>query len=260
MYATNYFETQMLNLMRGTSITAPTNVYLALFLSNPGDTGTEGTEVTYTNYARQAITFSAPAPSGNGLMIQNSAQISFAEAASNVGQVTYVGVYDALSGGNLLLYGQLEPPLVIQNGVTPVFRVNSLTWIWSGNLSTYYRTAIMNTLRGTSCSGFSPYIALFDGDPSASGNEFSGDNYARFSVTFSAPTQVSGSGVAQTSNTADVISNTSTGNWGNLSYVGITTASTGGELFAVIPLASTFAMVTGSSAGFRTGNLKFNVN
>lgn len=259
MYATNYMENQMLNLMRGQSITAPANVYLALFLSNPGDTGTEGTEITYTNYSRQAVTFSAPAQSGSGLMIQNSNQISFAEASSNVGTVTYVGVYDALSGGNLLLYGQLDTPLVVQAGVTPVFRTNSIKWIWSGNLTTYYRTAIMNTLRGTSCSGFDPYIALCNGDPTGTGSEFVGDDYARFAVTMSAPAQQA-SGAAQSSNTDDVLSNTSTGNWGQLTHIAIADAAANGNFFAVIALSAQFNMVTGSSAGFRTGNLKFNVN
>lgn len=259
MYATNYFEGQMLSLMRGQSITAPQNVYLALFLSNPGDTGTEGTEISYTSYARQPITFSAPAASGSGLMIANSSQISFAEASANVGTVTYVGVYDALSGGNLLLYGQLDTPLVIQSGVTPVFRANSVKWIWSGNLTTYYRTAIMNTLRGTSLAGFDPYVALCNGDPTGAGSEFAGDDYARFAVTMSAPAQQS-SGAAQSSNEDDVLSNTSTGNWGQLTHVAIADASSNGNYFSVIALSSTFNMVTGSSAGFRSGNLKFNVN
>ena len=259
MYATNYFENQMLNLMRNTSITAPANVYLALFLSNPGDSGSEGTEISYTNYARQAVAFTAPAASGSGYMIQNSAQISFAEATSNVGTVTYVGVYDALTGGNLLLYGQLDTPLVVQSGVTPVFRANSVKWIWSGNITSYYTAAIMNTLRGENCSGFNPYIALCQGDPTAAGNEFSGDNYARFAVEFSAPVQQS-NGADQVSNNADVISNSSTGSWGQLTYIAIADAASNGNYFAVIALSSTFNMVTGSSAGFRAGNLKFNVN
>lgn len=259
MYATDYFESQMLNLMRGQSITAPNAVYLALFLSNPGDSGTEGTEISYTGYARQPVTFSAPVASGNGLMIQNSSQISFAEATANAGTVTYIGLYDALSGGNLLLYGMLDTALVIQSGVTPVFRVNSVKWIWSGNLTTYYRTAIMNTLRGVNLSGFSPYVALCNGDPTGSGSEFSGGNYARISLTMSSPaTQSTGS--MQVSNEGDIISSTSTSNWGELTHIGIIDAASNGNYFAVVALSSTFNMISGSSAGFRSGNLKFNVN
>lgn len=259
MYATNYFENQMLSLMRGQSITAPSNVYLALFLSNPGDTGTQGTEISYTGYARKPIVFSAPAESGTGLMIDNYDEIIFAESNSNAGTVTHIGVYDALSGGNLLLYGQVDPSLVIQSGVTPVFRKGSIKWYWSGNLTSHYRAAIMNTLRGENLAGFNPYIALCNGDPTGSGREFGSDGYARFSVTMSSPEQQE-SGSALSSNTTDVLSPTALGNWGQLTHVAIVDSSSNGNYFAVVPLSSTFQMVPGSAAGFRAGNLKFNVN
>lgn len=260
MYATDYFERQMINLMRGTSITAPAAVYLALFYSDPTDTGTGGTEVSYTGYTRQRVVFSAPATSGNGLMIQNSEQISFAEAPTATNAVTHIGLYDALSGGNMLLYGRLDVSLNIQPGVTPVFRANSIRWIWSGNLTTLYRTNIMNTLRGASCSGFNPYIALCNGDPTGSGQEFSGGGYSRIEVTMSAGENQSGSGAMQTSNTADVLSDTATSNWGQLTHVAIADAATGGNLFAVIALTETFQMNNGSAAGFRAGNLRVNIN
>lgn len=259
MYATNYFENLMLNLMRSQSITAPANVYLALYQSNPGDTGTEGTEVAYTGYARQAITFSAPASSGSGLMMQNTSLITFPEAPAAAGTATYVAVVDSLSGGNMWLYGQLDTPLVIQGGVSPVFRAGNVKWIWSGNLSTYYRTAIMNTLRGTNCSGFTPYVGLCNGDPTTSGNEFSGNNYSRLPVSFTAPAQQA-SGTAQVQNSAAITSSIATGNWGTLNTVAIFDASTSGNAYAVIPLGSSYSISTGYTAGFREGNLQFNVN
>ena len=42
MYATNYFENLMLNVARQQNITAPSTMYLALYQSNPSDTGTGG--------------------------------------------------------------------------------------------------------------------------------------------------------------------------------------------------------------------------
>lgn len=259
MYATNYFENAMLNLMRESSITAPTTVYLALFLSNPGDTGTEGTEITYSNYARQAITFSAPAPSGSGLMMQNASQITFPESTTSAGTVTDVAVYDSLTGGNMWLYGHLDTPLTVQTGVSPVFRAGSVKWIWSGNLSTYYRTAIMNTLRGTNCSGFAPYVGLCNGDPTGSGNEFSGSNYSRISVTMTAPTQQS-SGTALSQNSSDVLSAVATGTWGTLDTVAIFDAETSGNAYAVIGLGTSYAATSGYAVGFHAGALQFNIN
>ena len=259
MYATNYFEEGMLNLMRGQNITAPSNIYLALFQSNPTDTGVAGTEVAYTGYARQQITFSAPTASGSGLAMQNTELITFPEAPASAGTVTYVAVMDSLSGGNMWLYGQLDQPLMIQAGVSPVFRAGSVKWIWTGNLSTYYRTAIMNTLRGTSCSGFTPYIALCNGDPTASGNEFSGNNYTRIAVTMTAPAQQS-SGTALSQNNADIISGVATGNWGQLNTVAIFDAESSGNAFAVIATGSTYNVTTGYAVGFHAGDFQFNVN
>lgn len=254
MYATNYFENLMLNLMRSQSITAPSALYLALFRSNPGDDGTSGTEVSYSGYQRMPVTFSAPTASGSGLMISNSELITFPESSVTEGAVQYVAVYDSQTGGNMWLYGQLDNPLNIQPGVSPVFRAGSVSWIWSGNLSDYYRRAIMNTLRGTACSGFSPYIALCNGDA-----EFSGNNYERFAVTMSAPAQQS-SGTAMSQNTADVISPISTGAWGTLTTVAIYDARTNGHAFATGTLGTSYTINNGYSVTIPSGNLQVNVN
>ncbi len=51
MYACDYLETGFLNVLRGVTFAAPTKVYLALFLNDPGDSGTAGTEISYAGYA-----------------------------------------------------------------------------------------------------------------------------------------------------------------------------------------------------------------
>lgn len=259
MYATNYFEAAMLNLMRNTAITAPTTVYLALFTSNPTDEGITSTETLYSGYSRKAITFSAPATDGNGLSITNSADITFTESTVNYGNAAYVGVMDSLTSGNMLLYSQLDTPLNIQIGVSPVFKAGTVKWTWSGNLSTYYRTAIMNTLRGTNCSGFLPYIGLSNGDPNGSGNEFSGNNYARVRVTMTTPAQQD-SGPAQVENTTDVLSPVSSSYWGVLNYAGIYDALTEGHLFMSLPLGTDYTITSNNAAGFHAGDLKININ
>lgn len=259
MYASNYFENAMLNLMRSQSITAPANLYLALFLSNPGDSGTEGTEITYSGYQRQAITFSAPAASGAGLMMQNTSLISFPESSTSAGSVTYVGVFDSSSGGNMWLYGQLDTPLNVQTGVSPVFRAGSVKWVWSGNLSTYYRTAIMNTLRGTNCSGFAPYVGFCNGDPTGAGSEFSGNNYSRVAVTMTSPSQQP-SGSALSQNSSDVLSGVATGNWGTLNTIAIFDAASSGNAYAVIGLGTSYNATAGYAVGFHAGDLQFSVN
>ena len=259
MYASNFYESLVLNLMRGQSAAAPAKLYLALFLSNPGDTGSEGTEITYTGYARQEIDFSAPAASGSGLMVQNTSLISFAEAQSSAGTVTYVAVFDSLTGGNMWLYAPLDIALVVQNGVSPVFRAGNIKFLMSGNFSVYYRTQILNLLRGTNVTGFAPYIALCNGDPTASGNEFSGGDYERIPVTMSAPSQQS-SGAALSVNVSDNMSNVSTANWGSLTHIAIYDDSTGGSPFVIIDLGRSFAAPIGTTMGAHAGDLQISFN
>lgn len=260
MYASNYFENLMLNTMRSQSATAPAGLYLALFLSNPGDDGTSGTEISYSGYARQPITFSTPAASGNGLVTQNTDLISFPEATVSAGNVSFVAVFDATTNGNMYLYGQLDTPLTVQSGVSPVFRAGTVKWIWSGNLTNYYRTIFINYLRGSDLVGFSPYIALCNGDPENGGTEFSSsNNYARMSASMSAPAQQT-SGAALSQNEGDIMSNVATGSWGSLNTIAIYDEASAGNAFAVIPLSTTYNVTSGYTVGFRAGELQFSIN
>ena len=268
MYASNYLEEIVINLMRGSAgsaFNAPAALYLALFYSNPSDTGIAGTEANYSTYSRQPIQFGPPTAGSAGnssLYIQNSNVITFPEAIASGSSIQYVAVFDASSGGNMLLYGALTSSLAIQSGVSPVFRAGSLRWTWSGNLSAYYRTLIMNTLRGAnpSISAFTPYIALYNGDPLNTGTELSGIDYARFPVTFSAAEQLD-SGYAQTRNTgsSDDVSPIAGSNWGTLTHIAICDAIIAGNVFAGISLGTSYSMLTGSVAGFAPGDLTFSI-
>lgn len=60
MYATNHFETAFLNTMRSIDLVAPSSLYIALYISNPGDTG-QGTEISYSGYVRRPVSFTLPA-------------------------------------------------------------------------------------------------------------------------------------------------------------------------------------------------------
>jgi hypothetical protein len=258
MYATNFFETKILNLARGTSITAPVKMYLGLFLNNPTDIG-GGTEISYSGYSRKEIAFDAPIASGTGLSIQNTSVISFAESPSLVGSVGYIGIFDALSGGNMWLYGQLGTPLNVQTGVSPVVRVGTIKYVMSGNLNTYYRTAILNTLRGFNCPGFFPYYALMTGNPDSGGIEFSGSGYARTAIAFGDPSEQA-NGNMQISNTALATTPESTGLWGTLSHISLYDAPSNGNPFITVQLNMSYDMIAGSVCQFQVGAFKVNIN
>lgn len=258
MYATDYFETMILNLARGISATAPQTMYLALYLNDPSDSG-GGTEVSYSGYARQPITFSAPAASGGGMAIQNTEAITFAEAQVDVGNATHVGVLDSLTGGNMFVYGPLSEVLNIQANVSPVVRANAVKWISSGKLSNAYKTKVLNILRGTNCAGFTPYLALCNGSPEAGGSEFVGNAYERMQATFGSPASQAG-GAMMMSNSAAISSPVATGTWGNLTHIAIYDAENSGSPYLIDTANPSTLMNKDKAIIYEVGALKFSIN
>jgi len=118
MSFSNHLETEILDhVFGGNAYTAPGTLYLALFTSNP-DEDASGTEVSTsgTAYARQTVTFTV---SGN--TATTDAAVEYSTATANFGTVSYVGVIDASTGGNLLAYAALTSAKTIETG--DVFRV-----------------------------------------------------------------------------------------------------------------------------------------
>jgi len=108
----NYLENGLLNaVLRATSYTSPTTVYVGLYTSDPGEANT-GTEVSGGSYARKSATFNAPS---NGVCT-NSASVEFDQATASWGTVGYVGLLDAITSGNLLFYTDLTTSKTIENG------------------------------------------------------------------------------------------------------------------------------------------------
>src|SRR6266576_221826 len=99
---TTFTSDKILNLYRATNFVAPATVYAGLLTAvTDAEAGTV-TETSYGGYARQPITFAAPGASLGGRQILASA-ITF-PAKTDAGSVTIiaVGIYDALTVGNLL--------------------------------------------------------------------------------------------------------------------------------------------------------------
>jgi|TARA_Y100000034_G_scaffold31591_1_gene38598 hypothetical protein len=116
----DYLENKLLDhVMRNTAYSSPSDVYLALFTSNPTDAGT-GTQVSGGSYARQAIICGA---SSSGT-ISNSAEISFTSMPAVT--VTHIGVYDASTSGNLLFHGALSSSKSVDAGDTFKIAVGDL--------------------------------------------------------------------------------------------------------------------------------------
>ena len=111
MSFSNYLENKvLLHVFGATAYTAPSTLYVALFTSDPGETGS-GTEVSGGSYARQTVAFTV-----TGNQASNTAAVEFPTATGSWGTITYAAVYDALSGGNLLAYGALTTSKTIASG------------------------------------------------------------------------------------------------------------------------------------------------
>jgi hypothetical protein len=108
----NYLENAVINaVLRNTTYTSPTTVYVGLFTSDPTDAGS-GTEVSGGSYARVAVTFGAPS---NGVSV-NSAAVEFPQATDSWGTVAFIGIHDALTTGNLLFHTALDTSKAIATG------------------------------------------------------------------------------------------------------------------------------------------------
>ena len=134
-------QTNLLNLLKGT--TWPTaagawqatvaTYYVGLFTTNPTSdaaTSNGSTEVSGNAYARQAITASTGwsaigAGSGTSTQISNGAIITFPTPTASWGTIIGVGIFDALTAGNLWLWNSIASQ-AIASGVVASFAIGSL--------------------------------------------------------------------------------------------------------------------------------------
>jgi hypothetical protein len=109
----DYLEDKLLDHFLGTNTyTAPTDVYVALYTVAPTDAG-GGTEVTNTGgstYARQLVTFDV----ASGGATSNDTDIDFEDMPSAT--VVAIGIHDAVTSGNLLVYGDLTANKALDAG------------------------------------------------------------------------------------------------------------------------------------------------
>lgn len=128
---TNYTENNLINhIFRTGTFAKPTTLYVGLITTlTDGEAGTV-TEVAGGAYARVArnpldTNWNASTTTGT---TANTATIQFPEATADWGTVTSLGIWDAATGGNLLIYSALTVARTITNGTTPSFGAGALTF------------------------------------------------------------------------------------------------------------------------------------
>ncbi len=126
----DYLEDAIRNWFKGTTFpTVPTNVYVGLASAAPSDSSF-GTELAYTNYARQAIAAASGWTSGGAGsgQISNAAAITFPAAGASGVPVTasHWFIADAVSAGNLLIWAALGANRTINQGDDARFAIGAL--------------------------------------------------------------------------------------------------------------------------------------
>jgi len=108
----NYLENKLLDhVLRGTSYSSPTTVFVGLYTSDPGDDNS-GTECTGGAYARQQLSVTT----ASGGIVTSSADVVFPQATTNWGTISHLGLLDAVTSGNLLMHTPLTTSKAIDSG------------------------------------------------------------------------------------------------------------------------------------------------
>lgn len=105
----------------------PTTLYVGLFTTTPTDSSA-GTEVAGGSYARVSVastlanwsgtqaagsTTASTGTSGGG---SNNAAFTFPAPTATWGAINGIGIFDAATGGNLLMWSPLVTPRTVNNG------------------------------------------------------------------------------------------------------------------------------------------------
>lgn len=128
--ASNYLEIELLDhLLNSLSWTSPASIYVALSTADPTEDGSGIAEPADT-YARQAVTgsprFTQGAGGGDEREAANTNNIEFPEATASWGSITHFALFDAASGGNMLIHGALTNPVSVGAGETVRFKAGDL--------------------------------------------------------------------------------------------------------------------------------------
>ena len=115
--AGNLFRTQ-------TSPAIPTQYYIGLSTTEPTMSGTNVNEPSANAGYGRVLLENLSTPT-NGV-VTNTANINFEESTASWGTITHFVIYDAEINGNLLMYGALSTPRVVEAATVMTIREDYL--------------------------------------------------------------------------------------------------------------------------------------
>jgi hypothetical protein len=137
----NYLQNKLIDqVFRGQAFSFPATLYMALFTVQPTAAG-GGTEVSGTGYARVPFVGSLAdwagtqgagttvASSGTSGATSNNAVINFGSPTAAWGVVVGFAIFDAATGGNMLMFGALNNSKSVNaNDAAPAFPAGTLAF------------------------------------------------------------------------------------------------------------------------------------
>jgi len=135
----DYLEQKLLDYIFNNGAFAQPPTFIALFTTMPADDGTGGVEVSGGAYARQQVNINGGASptwdlavteGGGGFEVDNTNEIAFPVATAAWGTILGMGIYDALTVGNLMLLKTLVSNKTVDTDDTFKFPIGDLSIIF----------------------------------------------------------------------------------------------------------------------------------
>ena len=230
---TNFTEKKILDhVLKTGSYSPPATVYLGLSTADPTHDGSGWANPTYTGYARKAITFAA----AGSRAIAQTGVVTFDPCTLGTSTVTYFGIWDQLSGGNLMAYGALSVPKTIVANNTPTVASGQCTVSFaSGAVFTAFVNSFLDWLFRAQALSQPTHVkvGLSTSTPADDGTNITepGNNYAQ--VNFDTWNAAAGNPEAATNN-GIITMPTPSGSWGLITY-GVVYLDTTKAFYATVP-------------------------
>jgi len=126
----DYFENKVVGYLFGNvAYSLPATYYVGLWTASLSDSSTGSTagEPSGGSYARVSVTNnSSNFDAASGGATANTNLITFPMATASWGTVTYVGICDASTGGNLIAYADLGTSISVAQYDTVIFKPGDL--------------------------------------------------------------------------------------------------------------------------------------
>lgn len=255
---------------RAQTYVPPTTLYLGLLRDDGGlanNTPAEQDEVSGGAYVRMALDGSANyfrAAAGFEALLH--ADVDWPTATGDWGAVTHAAVFDAATGGNVLMWSPLTTAkLIEENDIMGVLAGDLVASLASVGMSSYSaKKALDHLLANGRAQTYTPasalYVALFTSSGGLSSNtpalqtEVAGgayvrkilngtDNYLEPAASFAAALH------------ADINWAIATSNWGTITHLAIMDAETGGNVISYGALSSPKVIETNDRAVVKAGQL-----